>query len=152
MNPSNTQGSTPTKGSPYKLTEEQQKIYTWLKTQGLNVDDNTLNYWARKYQTQRLVDVVQFALTRRAQGQLIRNVGGWIHKLLKEDLPVVNDNCKGNRQFVEQFAKINQWNSLHIYEKYIKEEVTGDDLSLTMPQNDFKRALEAIYNRRQLYT
>lgn len=40
-------------GSPYKLTEEQQKVYDWLKSQGLNVDDDTLNYWARRYPAQR---------------------------------------------------------------------------------------------------
>lgn len=147
MNPSNTKVST----SPYKLTEGQEKIYTWLKAQGLNVDDNTLNYWARKYQAQRLVDVVQFAHTRVVQGQQIRNIGGWIHKLLKENLPVVNDTCNDNREYTRQFTKTHLWNSLHIYEKYIKDEVTGDDLSLTLPQADFRRALEAIYNRRQLY-
>ena len=147
MNPSNTKVSMP----PYKLTEGQEKIYIWLKAQSLNVDDNTLNYWARKYQAKRLVDVVQFAHKRRAQGQQIRNIGGWIHKLLKENLPVVNDDCNDNREYTRQFIKTHLWNSLHIYEKYIKDEVTGDDLSLTLPQAEFKHALEAIYNRKQLY-
>lgn len=58
--------------SPYKLNEEQERAYIWLKGQELNVDDDTLNYWARKYPVQRLVDVVRFAHARRAEGQQYR--------------------------------------------------------------------------------
>jgi hypothetical protein len=137
--------------SPYKLSEEQEKIYVWLKDQGLNVDDDTLNYWVRKYRAQRLVDVVKFAHTRRAAGQQIRNIGGWIHRLLKDDAIVVTDDCQENRKYVEQYASFNQWKSLHIYEKYIKEETTGDDLPLTISKEEFRRALEALHRRTKLY-
>ena len=127
----------PKGGSPYKLTEEQQKVYDWLKAQGLNVDDDTLNYWARKYPAQRLVDVVRFAHARRAEGQQIRNMGGWIHKLLRDGAAVVTDDCQDNRKFAQQYATANQWASLHIYEKYVKDETTGDDLPLTLPREEF---------------
>lgn len=137
--------------SPYKLTEEQERIYAWLRDQGLNVDDDTLNYWARKYQASRLVEVVKFAHARRASGQQIRNIGGWIHKMLKEDASVVTDDCLSNREFTQKYVAANNWQSLHIYEKYIKDETTGDDLPLTLPREEFCRALEALYQRVQLY-
>ena len=138
--------------SPYRLNREQERVYIWLKSQGLNVDDDTLNYWARKYHAQRLVDVVKFAHTRRAKGQQIRNIGGWIHKLLKDNTVVVTDECRENREYVQQYAIKHSWKSLHIYEKYIKDESTKDDLPLTLPKEDFKRGLEALHKRVQLYT
>lgn len=138
--------------SPYKLTEEQEKVYVWLKGQSLNVDDDTLNYWARKYHAQRLVDVVRFAHARRTEGQQIRNIGGWVHKLLKDGAAVVTDECQENREYVRQYAATNGWQSLHIYEKYIKDETTNDDLPLTMPKEEFRRALEALHRRVQLYS
>lgn len=154
MKTASTEGGTPKLKdvSPYKLTEEQQKAYDWLKDQRLNVDENTLNYWARKYPAQRLVDVVTFAYTRLAEGQQIRNMGGWIHKLLKEGATVVTDDCRDNRRTAQQYAKDNKWASLQIYEKYVKDKTTGDDLPLTLPKDEFYRALEALYQRIQLYT
>jgi hypothetical protein len=137
---------------PYKLTEEQTKIYNWLKNQGLNVDDDTLNYWTRKYPTQRLVDVIRFAHLRRAEGQQIRNMGGWIHKLLKDGVTVVTDDCLNNRRFAQQYSAMNEWTTLRIYEKYVKDETTGDDLPLTLRQDEFQRALEALYQRIKLYS
>lgn len=137
--------------SPYRLTKEQEEVYIWLKDQKLNVDDDTMNYWARQYPRQRLVDVVRFAQARRAQGQNIRNMGGWIHKLLRDGAVVVTDECQDNRRFAQDYAAANQWTNLHIYEKYIKDETTDDDLPLTLPREDFRRALEAFHQRIQLY-
>ena len=135
----------------YKLTEEQDKAYCWLKNQKLNVDDNTLNYWARKYHAKRLVDVVKFAYARRAKGQEIRNMGGWIHKMLKDDILVETDECRSNREFAQKYARENNWHGLQTYEKHIKDKTTGDDLPLNLPKNDFLHALEALYQRGQLY-
>jgi DNA phosphorothioation-dependent restriction protein DptG len=135
----------------FKLSQEQEKMFNWLKNQGLNTDDNTLNYWCRMYPESRLKEVVQFAQNRQRAGQVIRNLGGWIHKLLLTGLAVENEECKHNRKLAEDFARMNKWNELKIYEKYIKEEITGDDLPLTMEKNEFKRSLKKLYDKSQLY-
>ena len=154
MNLSNVNSPTPQRqgGSPYKLTEEQEKVYGWLKGQGLNVDDDTLNYWTRKYHAQRLIDVVKFAHARQAGGQQIRNIGGWIQKLLRDGAAVVNDDCQDNSKFARQYAAAHHWQSLHIFEKYVKDKTTNDDLSLTMSKEEFRRALEAMHRRVLLYS
>ncbi len=74
-----------------------------------------------------------------------------MHKLLLNGLAVVNDECKNNREFAEEFAKANKWDDLKIYEKYVKDEVTGDDLPLTMSSEAFIRALESLCQKSQLY-
>ena len=135
---------------PFKLTTEQQITYTWIKEQGLNVDDETLNYWVRKYPAQRLKDVIGLAQKRMERGQQIRNVGGWIHKLLIDDSEVPNKNCRDNLEFLKGFMQEHNWKSLNIYEKHIKDKITGDDLSLTIQPDEFQRALEAVYSRTQL--
>lgn len=141
----------PAKKKNFKLTEEQAEVYTWLKEQELNTDDDTLNYWARKYPAHRLKEVVNFGHARRASGQHIPNLGGWVHKLLMNGLAVVNDECKNNREFAEEFARAHKWSDLKIYEKYVRDEVTGDDLPLTMASEAFIRALEALCRKSQLY-
>ena len=135
----------------YKLTRGQAEVYNWLRVQGLNTDNNTLNYWSRQYPAKRIIEVVQFAHARREAGQTIRNIGGWIHKLLKTGVAVSNDVCKSNTEFAQRFIKTKEWKDLNIYEKYVKDMVTGDDLPLTMDNKDFSRALEALYRKSQLY-
>lgn len=135
----------------FKLTKDQAEVYAWLKKQGLNTDDDTLNYWSRKYPAKRIIEVVNFANGRRNAGQYIRNIGGWVHKFLKTGLAVENDDCIANREFTQKFSMINNWVELHIYEKYVKDEITGDDLPLTIPIDTFKKALEALHQRSQLY-
>jgi hypothetical protein len=135
----------------YKLSKEQIGIYEWLKEQGINTDDNTLCYWVKTYDSKRIRDVVEFANSRKKAGQEIRNIGGWIQKLLKSGLAVVDDNCQVNLVFAKQFIETTKWNDLKIYEKYIKDMVTGDDLPLTMEIVEFRRALEFLYQKSLLY-
>ena len=137
--------------SRFKLNEQQTTTFDWLKQQGLNTDDNTLAFWVLKYSANRLKEVVNFAYARKQSGQNIQNVGGWVHKLLKSGAPVVNNTCKQNRDFAEKYAQEKGWRDLNIYEKYVKDAVTEDDLSLTMLYEDFKRALENLHGKSRLY-
>jgi pullulanase/glycogen debranching enzyme len=135
----------------FPLTKEQQEVYQWLKTQELNTDDATLNYWVRTYKVNRIKDVVYFAHKRIGEGQKIRNIGGWVHKLLKTGSAVVNDNCKSNWQLATSFSQEKNWKDLMIYEKYIRDQVTDSDLPLTLPKDEFQKALIALYERSILY-
>jgi hypothetical protein len=128
----------------FKLTDEQIRIYVWLKEQGINTDDKTLCYWAKIYSSTRLKEVVEFANARIASGQEILNVGGFIRNLLQNESAVVNDTCKFNREYALEFTKIKNWSDLKIYEKYVKDSVTGDDLPLTMVIKEFKLVLERL--------
>jgi hypothetical protein len=135
----------------YKLTKEQEEVYEWVKNQNINTDDNTLCYWVKAYSLKRLKEVINFANARRNSGQEIQNIGGWIHRFLKSGQIVVNDTCKLNHAFAMEFMESKVWMDLKIFEKYIRDEVTGDDLSLTMPIDDFRRSLEALYQKSLLY-
>ena len=135
----------------YKLTKEQTEIYNWLKKQAINVDDDTLNYWVRKYAAKRLIEVINFAKARINAGQEIKNIGGWIQKFLMTGLAVENDECRINRQFAKQFKEKNKWNSLNCYEKYVRDTITGDDLPLTMEKKMFIDSLERLLEKSQLY-
>lgn len=135
----------------FKLSKEQAEIYEWLKKQNINTNDETLCYWAKSYTFKRIQEVVNFAKSRQANGQNIQNIGGWIQKFLKTGQAVVDENCKINRAFLTQFLSTTKWNDLKVYEKYIKDTVTGDDLPLTLAINDFKLSLEALYRKSQLY-
>lgn len=135
----------------YKLSKEQIETYEWLKKQSINTDDNTLCYWVKIYESKRIREVVEFAKSRQEGGQEIRNIGGWVQKLLKSGLAVVDDNCKVNLSFAQQLIEMSNWRDLRIYEKYVKDMVTADDLPLTMEILEFRRALEALHQKSQLY-
>lgn len=135
----------------YRLSEEQLEIYGWLKNQNINTDDNTLCYWIKTYKPKRIRDVVNFGKKRREEGQEIRNIGGWIQAFLKSEKLVIDDNCKSNIAVVKQFLDETKWQDLKVYEKHIRDMVTGDDLSLTMGSEEFKRSLESLYQRSQIY-
>lgn len=135
----------------FALTKEQLEIYFWLKTKDLNTDDDTLNYWVRTYKAERLKEVVNFAHKRISEGQDIRNIGGWVHRLLKTGLAVVNDDCQVNQNLAYDFARVNQWTELVIYEKYVRDKITDSDLSLTMTKDEFARALVVLHDRSKLY-
>ena len=135
----------------FKLTEDQIKVYEWLSMQNINTDEGTLIFWAKTYSPKRLREVVEFANTRRNAGQEIQNIGGWINKFLKSNEPVVTDQYEVNREVAKNFTKTKNWKDLKIYEKYVKDEITKDDLSLLMNTEEFKRSLEALYQKSKLY-
>ena len=135
----------------YPLTMKQATIYLWLRLQKLNTDDDTLHYWSRHYPGDRIREVVNYAHARLFAGDLIKNIGGWISKILKTESAVVNDDCIFNRKFAEEFVESRGWSALKIYEKYVKDDVTESDLPLTIAVNEFKRALNALYEKSQLY-
>lgn len=135
----------------YKLTKEQVEIYLWVKDQKINTDDGTICYWVKKYSPQRIRDVVCFANTRRNSGQKIHNVGGWIRWFLETEQIVVNEASNINHDFCVKFVESRKWAELKIFEKYVRDTITGDDLPLTMGVDDFRRSLEALYQKSQLY-
>lgn len=135
----------------YPLTIAQATIYLWLRQQNINTDDDTLHYWSRYYPGDRIRDVVNYAHARLLAGDPIKNVGGWISKILKTESAVVNDVCIFNRKHAEQFVESRGWSALRIYEKYVKDEITESDLPLTIAVNDFKCALNALYEKSEIY-
>ena len=135
----------------YKLTVEQAEVYMWLKQQNINTDDSTLCYWAKTYTSKRVREVVNFALLRREEGQDIKNIGGWVRRFLKGGQAVVDENCRTNQAFLKEFLERKKWSELKIYEKYVKDIITDEDLSLNMQSEDFERSLEALYIKSQLY-
>ncbi len=107
-------------------------------------------YWSKTYTEKRLKEVVTYAKAR-SQKEDIRNLGGWIQTILKTNQAVIDDKWDVNQNILKQFLNLNQWNALKVYEKYIKDSITGDDLSLTMNPEEFKRSLGALYEKSQLY-
>lgn len=135
----------------FLLTKEQYDVYVWLKQQGLNTDDETLSFWAKTYESKRIKDVINFAHKRLSDGQKIVNIGGWVHKLLKTDCAVVNERSNENLEYAHEFVKANNWKELRIFEKYVKDTVTNEDLPLELQTKDFQRALQSLFEKSSTY-
>lgn len=135
----------------FRMTRDQLDVYLWLKNQGINTDNATLNFWSKKYSEKRIKDVINFAKKRMASGQKIYNLGGWINNLLLKESPVENDQCISNRLRAKRYAQENKWYELKIYEKHVTDKITGDDISLTLPEETFVYALKSLHARYLLY-
>lgn len=131
----------------FRLNTAQAESFRWLKAQSLNCDDDTLNYWARTYPIERLQDVIQYAQLKRADGYVIKNIGGWVHSILKKGVPIFNATTELNRRYAQEFASAHQWSCLKFYEMYVRDLVTNDEVSLTINPDDFKYALDSLYRR-----
>jgi hypothetical protein len=134
----------------FKLGAEQAETYHWLKTQNLNCDDNTLNYWARTYSYERLRNVIQYVQTKQSKGWIIRNIGGWIQNALKKDITVINSTTELNKCVAKEFSLTHKWFELKFYELYIRDLFTNEEVSLAINPNDFKYALQGMYRRNSL--
>ncbi len=82
-----------------RLMPEQQLSLQMLKEAEINTSEETLSFWARTYETDRLRAVVEHC--KRQQPQ---NLGGLIQKFLKEGLPVPTAQTVTNRQVAELYA------------------------------------------------
>lgn len=133
------------------LTKQQFEAYQWLKKQSINTNDQTLQYWAYRYSAQRIKEVVAFVKSRQQAGSHIRNLGGWICHMLKNEIAAVNDIFHINREYAKKFAKEKGWKNLIFCEKYVRDSLTGDDLWLGIATQEFSFALAKIYERGQLY-
>ncbi len=136
----------------YKLTRGQAEVYNWLRVQGLNTDNNKLNYWSRQYPAKakslklynsRMQDVKLVKLFETLEVGFVN----CLRRVLQFQMTYETRSLKLDNSFI----KTKEWKDLNIYEKYVKDMVTGDDLPLTMDNKDFNRALEALYRKSQLY-
>lgn len=133
------------------FTKSQFETYQWLKGQEINTNDQTLQYWAHRYSTQRIKEVVAFVKSRQQATGNIHNPGGWICHMLKNEITAISDTSHINCEYAKKFAKEKGWNDLIFCEKYVRDQVTGDDLWLGIATEEFSFALEKIYERGQLY-
>ncbi len=83
----------------WRLTPEQQLSLQMLKDAEINTSEETLSFWARTYETDRLRAVVNFAKQKPR-----KNLGGFIQDFLKKNKPVPTEQTVTNRQVAELYA------------------------------------------------
>ncbi len=133
----------------YPRSAEKQQVFEWLKTLGLNADENTLSYWAHKYDKKTLEKTYcHYNYKTKTQGFTPLNPVGFFIHLLKNEHSPIDDVTILNKDFAKNFAHKNNWVTLQIKEKYIidiTESNSTFDLSLNMPHGEFVNSLNRFY-------
>lgn len=127
----------------WKLTQDQEIIFEWLKTQNINTEDRFLCLWAKTYSVDRLCEVIDYA-----KKICKTNLGGLINSILFKKQVIPNANAEENKQFVEVFIKQNKWGAAQIMERYVKISMPNgydEELPYNLSADAFQSKIESLY-------
>lgn len=134
-----------------RLNEKQQEAFEWLLTLDLNSDEDTLRYWAKTWEREKIEKAYCFMLME-SKKKKIKNPGGFIREILKGTIIVVDDASIANMESAKRFSHQHPELNLKLNEKYVySEKVTDTDIYYYLPSQDFERQLEALCNKAYAY-
>jgi len=123
-----------------KMSDEQKSTFEWLKNLKINVDENTMSWWARRYSFQRLETVYNASIKKKS-------IGAYMQTLLKKDAVLPTEQTRFNRDYCIYFKELRKWNTLKINLKNAKI-ICGNqehEIIFNMPHDEFVIYLEQKY-------
>lgn len=133
----------------FPLKKNQIPIFNWLKEQKIPTDDDNLIFYIRKYPN-KLKDVV-FFYQEQMKKRKLRNPAGFFRDCLEGKIPMITEESLKNKEIAEMFCELNDWKDIVITEKYLRDKITGDDLSFSMPEKEFNLSLQKLFDKSQNY-
>jgi hypothetical protein len=145
----------PSKQSSRKkaLSKEQTELFMLIKNQNIEgATDDTITFWACKYQPAKIQSALQAIQNEIKKGTKFKKSQAAFFRACLDGKIIPCDNLiQQNKEFAKKFADSKRWRSLKIFEKYIKDDILGDDLNLYMPHDQFFPALTRLYEKAKLY-
>lgn len=136
----------------FPLKKSQQQIFAWLRLQSIDSDDDTLTYYIRSYTEQKIREAIAFMNAEVDKGIKIDSRGKFLRRVLDGTIVMKNSDSEENKQLARAYAELKQWKSLVITEKYLRDEVTGDDLYFNLTPTVFQYALEKLHQKSEIYS
>lgn len=135
----------------FPLKKDQKQIFAWLRLQNIDSDDDTLTYYIRTYPEQRIKDAIAFMNEEVDKGIKIGSRGKFLRRVLDGTIVMKNAESEQNKLYAMGYSKMKDWRSLVFTEKYVRDEVTGDDLYFNLPSPVFHFALEKLHDKSTIY-
>ncbi len=135
----------------FPLKKDQKQIFAWLRLQNIDSDDDTLTYYIRTYSEQRIKDAIAFMTEEVDKGTKIGSRGKFLRRVLDGTIVMKNADSEDNKTTAIDFVRLKQWKSIVFTEKYLRDEVTGDDLYFNLPPPVFNFALEKLHEKSTIY-
>ncbi len=130
--------------SNFPLKKSEAPLMSTLTSLNLNTDEDTLKYFVRKY-SPRIPGCAFFLKYERNRGINITNPGGFFRNCLVGKINILNQQALDHKKFAEEFKEENNWNSLIISEKYLRDDTTGKDLGYGMATHEFLNAFLGMH-------
>lgn len=143
--------STKTSKTKFPLKKEQRPLLTWLQSQNIDSDEDNLKYYIRTYTEERIRDAVAFIDREVAKGVKIRSRGGFLRRALEGQIVIQNAASDENKALAVDFASLNDWASVIITEKYLRDDATGEDVYFNLSPATFADALNRLHDKHLLY-
>lgn len=138
-------------GAKYPLKNSQMPLFNWLKSQNIGSPDETLMYYVRVYTEQKIREAVKFMYDEIRSGAQIQKPGAFFRKVLDGSIIMKTEESVGNKGVASKFINDNNWKTVVVNEKYLKDSVTGDDLQFSMQPDMFQRSLKTLYEKSMMY-
>lgn len=128
----------------YKLSPPQVDSYIWLKRQKINSSDQTLCWWAREYSLKRLKEVYLYSISLSKT-----NVGGYMQKILKEEVYLAVDHVTSNKEFTLAYKEQNEWHELDLYDTHVEwcHGKSVHNVSMKLSPNAYVEGLLHLFNK-----
>lgn len=136
--------------SKFPLKKEQQPLFELLREVATNTDDSTIKYWIRTYPN-KIQTAVDFLKKELSFGKKIDNPGGFLTNIFLGKIIPMTPEMEKNKEYALEFATRNDWNNLKISGKFVKDEITGGDVPLFLPFENFVNSLLKLHDNSLTY-
>lgn len=123
----------------YSLNEEQQGVLSWLREHCADVDENTLSYWSKTYDFDRISKVYHEAKSRKP-----KSLGAYMTTLFKRKSPVPNASFEECQVFAKEFLESSSGTGWKIYDTHVTLKSGRATIEVVYTNNpvDFARDLK----------
>lgn len=135
----------------FPLKKSQQPLFNWLKEQGTESDDDALMFYIRTFSEERIRQCIDFMERERKKGAKINRPGGFFRNCLEGRIVIQNSNTDENKAYAQGFVEANEWSTVIITEKYLRDQTTGDDLYFNISKEVFLPSIQKLYEKSELY-
>lgn len=140
------------KGFNESLDPIQQENYNLMKAQDLGATHGTLAYLARKYTKQEVTDAV-FHLKREIENgtQFKKEKIAFFRFILAGKVSKITPQASTNKKWAENAKHGMPWPALEIHEKYVKCTNCLKEIPFDLPQDEFGRLMDDLWQTSKKY-
>lgn len=130
----------------FKLTDDQKGVVDWLKERIKNTNDETLCFWAKTHDFEKISTCYNEALSRNP-----RDLGAYLNKLLTSAKLFPNAKLEECRQFAKDFLETHDLDDAKIGKKYLTygKGKAKMEISFSQEPDVFARQLLAVFQNQK---
>jgi hypothetical protein len=128
------------------LSREQKETFETMKRinskEGIEFDDDTLCYFARRYSKQAIEYAYNYYFQEKAK---VKSKAGFIRRSIEKGWKSTTPLENANKKYAEEFKTNFKFRQMIILKKYVKIDGTPKEFYYHMPTVEFERSIKEMY-------